>query len=204
MSKLTKSVLTMLCVAVLAAPNTLADCNRKGFCRAFGSCQFYYDYAANGDFNSSCAWSYVNATRKTDGAICGGGLFSSYAQMTPGPPTGTAKVYQLIYVPREGEPGYVSSSTRWSVGWNSQLYDPSMSQYVTFTVYVFNNDTGQVIANGPPTSGWQGDPSCRADSFTFIADLNGVNVRLEVRGTLRVTGSFINITNLQFTQNTRG
>jgi hypothetical protein len=95
------------------------------------------------------------------------------------------KATQVVYIPSSGEPGYVSSSTSWTVAFT---YDASGTgtgtDYVQLRLY--DDDTGSSIYLAPVIHG--NDPTCANSQWNITRTLNGKNVRVEVRG--EMAGSF--------------
>ncbi|HKR62883.1 MAG TPA: hypothetical protein VJZ00_04060 [Thermoanaerobaculia bacterium] len=182
------SILALVFVVSLFAPQTFASCTPGGACNGFivGGVCHSYNYLSNWNFDSSCSWTYGSgASRKTDNGICGGTYSTNYAQLAyNGSPTRTTRLYQTVYIPTSSETGYVSSNTSWVVGYHVDIATDTFDHGETLQVRVLNASTNAVIASGPVYYGDTTDPDCRADSFSFTANLNGVNVKLEVKAVL--------------------
>jgi hypothetical protein len=194
----------MALLAFTTAP-VFASCSPGGLCNGYiiGGCHSY-DYLANWSFDDNCAWSYFYATRKTDNGICSGTYSGNYAQLyySPGP-AHLSRVYQTVHIPATGEAGYVSSSQSWMVGYNVDIHSHTFSHGETLQVRVINADTGAVIATGPIYYGDAVNPDCHADNFAFTANMNGKNIKVEVRVQLPIGSdySFYNIDSITLEQN---
>ena len=111
MRRRTKSVLAVLFVMTLTISSASADCNPRGY-TPFGPQTGMYDYLANNIFDSNCAWNYLNAVRKTDGAMwCGTPTYVQFNHPNPNPGYQMSQLYQVFHVPQSGEPGFISNST---------------------------------------------------------------------------------------------
>lgn len=187
MKSRTTSILALILLAALFTPRAFASCSPGGACNGYivGGVCHSYNYLSNWNFDSSCSWSYVSATRKTDNGICSGTYSANYAQLYySAGPAHQSKLYQTVYIPTSTESGFISSSTSWVVGYNIAVVSDIFDHAETLQVRVLNADTGAVIASGPVYYGDQTDPNCRADNFSFTSNLNGKNVKLEVKVTM--------------------
>jgi hypothetical protein len=197
MRKQAKLILSVLFMLTLIVSDVSADCGPFGPCR-FGGCHTY-DYLSNGDFASNCAWSYSNAMRMTDGQICNHAYANGYAHLYNAYPNPSV-VSQVFRVPAQGEAGFVSNSTSWIVGWNAEMYDAGSGWWHQMTIKVYDNDTGLVIASGPTLTGTNVNPNCFKNSFTFNANLNGRNIRLEFKASIQAVGAYFRVTTVSFEQ----
>jgi hypothetical protein len=183
-----QSILAVALVVALCTPRLFASCSPGGACNGyiFGPYCHSYNYLANWSFDDSCAWSYsIGASRKTDNGICGGTYTANYAQLAySGSPARTTRLSQTVYIPTSSEAGWVSSSTSWVVGYHVDTATDTFSHSETLQVRVLNAGTNAVIASGPVYYGDATDPDCRADTFSFTANLNGLNVKVEIKAVL--------------------
>lgn len=201
-----RKLLVVFIVAVLAVPTAFADCNTAGSC-AGGNvwpCQLAYNHLQNWNFDYSCDWSYSGAYRATDGQMCNG-TFSSpgYALLEWRSLPRNSKVSQVVYIPAQGESGWFSNSTQWSVGYNLQFVDADLLSTNTFRVRVYDNGTNTLVASGTIHRGSDGDPWCNKFGFNFNADLNGKYVRVElyaVWAAVEAGDAFVAVDNVELNQ----
>ena len=166
-----KSVIAVVVVMIFTISSALADCNPRGF-TPVGPQTWQYDYLANNVFEANCAWSYLNSVRKTDGAM--GCTINNYAQFNhpnPNPGYFVCQLYQTFYVPRSGEPGFISNSTSWGVGFQVHVVDPLASANNLLYVTVIDNDTLETLAFGPSC----GAPTVRASVAASCSTLPGTS-----------------------------
>jgi len=178
-----KKLLFATLLALVAASPAFATCNPRGNVYS-GLTLIGYDYVVDGNFSQGCSdWSYTNVTRQSQaGGLCG--VFSNtYAKFAEA--LGTDKVVQVVYIPNTGEPGYFSSSTSWTVAYtNDASGTGTSSDYVQIRLY--DDDTNQSIYLAPSILGTQAP--CVSAQYNITRNLNGKNVRIEVRGA--AAGSF--------------
>jgi hypothetical protein len=203
----------LLIVAVSIMPaQAFASCQAGGYCSLNLSppCQNIYNYLANSDFGSSCAWTYTNASRITSGSMCSGLSSGPYGQLVYGsggvnlPHLGHLK--QSVYIPTSSDVGYVSSSTNWTIGYRVSYSDPDEFFNNTLQMRLVDAGNGQVLVTGPVFHGSAANPDCMLYTVNFHLNLNGKTVRIEFNSSIEPgsTGTVFNVDDVELDQNTAG
>ena len=202
MTRRARSVIAVVLVMLFTISSAFADCNPRGF-TPFGPQTGTYDYLANNVFDFNCAWNYLNAVRKSDGAMwCGTQNYVQFNHPNPNPGYYVSQVYQVFHVPQSGEPGFISNSTSWLLGFVVQVNDPLASSSNLLYVTVLDNDTRETIAFGPVLRGSDSAGFCGTKIFNFSANLNGRNVQVLFLSYVYRAGAYFNVTNVECSQHT--
>jgi hypothetical protein len=190
-----------------------ASCSAGGYCSTnLGPpCSQIYNYLANSDFGSACAWNYTNASRLTSPSMCTWVSSGGYGQLRYGSgPIDLAHlghIWQTLYIPALGETGYVSSSQNWTIAYRVAVSDPSQNLGDTLQMRLVDTGTGQVIVSGPVFNGRAVNPDCYLYTISFHANLNGRNVKVEFNSVIQPgasTDTLWNVDDVELDQNVTG
>jgi hypothetical protein len=203
--------LLIVWVSIMPA-QAFASCQAGGYCPTnFGPpCQNIYNYLANSDFGSACAWTYSNASRVTSGSMCTWISSGPYGQLVYGsggansPHLGYIK--QSVYIPTSSDPGYISSSTNWTIGYRVSFTDPDANFNNVVQMRLVNASNGQVLVTGPTFHGNAANPDCNLYTVNFHLNLNGKTVRIEFNSSIEPgsTGTVFNVDDVELDQNVTG
>ena len=132
--------------------------------------------------------------------FCGGPNYAQFGHPTPDHNFYVCQLYQIFHVPGPGEPGFISSSTSWEVGFAVQVTDPLASASNLLYVTVLDNDTKETILFGPILRGSDSAGFCGVKQVYFNANLNGRNVLVLFLSSINRPGTYFNVRNVDCSQ----